>query len=60
MTGDKKWGTQLVRLVSLRTKEEEESHKICDIVWATKDSELKTDIIMGRIRDVILKQGMME
>ena len=29
VTGGTEWGNQLVRLAPVRTKEEEESHKIC-------------------------------
>ena len=41
-------------------KEEEESRKICEIVQASKVCELKTDRIMGGVRDVFVEREMTE
>ena len=58
MMGETEWYPQLVRLALVRTKEEEESHKIREIARDTKVSEVKTDRIMGGIGDVFIKQAM--
>ena len=58
MMGETEWYPQLVRLALVRTKEEEESHKIREIARDPKVSELKTDRIMGGIGDVFIKQAM--
>ena len=44
----------------LRTKEEEENRKICEIVWAPKVYKIETDIVMGGIVDVFVERAMTE
>ena len=58
MTGDTEWDPQLAQLELVQTKEEEESHKICEIARAPKVFKLETDIIMGGIWDVIIEPAM--
>ena len=58
MMGETEWDPQSVWLALVRTKEEEESHEICDIAQAPKVHEIETDRIMGGIGYVFVKRAM--
>ena len=60
MTVETEWEPQSVRLALVRTKEEEESRKICEIARAPKVYELETDGIMGSIGYMFVERAMIE
>ena len=47
-------------MASVRTMEEEEIRKICEIVWAPKVLDIETDKIMGSIGYVFLGREITE
>ena len=54
MTGETEWYPRSVQLALVRTKEEEESCKILEIVWNPKVFNLETDITTAVIGDVFM------
>ena len=60
MTGDTEWDPSSVRLAEVRTKEEEECRKICEIARQDPTSVFEIDRIMGDIGDSFVERTMTE